>query len=85
MWRSDFLTCFDPQADVDAWQAKPNPDNLYILVDDLEKYFRRLSAQPKARVLKPIDLQPWNAVSTAPILSVTSPVLFRPRRPSLAV
>jgi predicted enzyme related to lactoylglutathione lyase len=53
------LACFDPQADGDAWEAEPNPDHLYFLVDDLEEYFRRVSAQPKGQVLKPIELQPW--------------------------
>jgi len=53
------LACFDPQADGDAWEAKPNPDKLYFLVDNLEEYFQRVKAQPKGRVLKPIELQPW--------------------------
>jgi len=60
------LACFDPQADGDAWEARPNPDHLYFLVDDLEEYFRRVSAQPKGHVLKAIETQPWaNAASTA--------------------
>jgi len=53
------LACFDPQADGDSWEAKPNPDHLYFLVDDLEEYFQRLTSQPTARVLKPIETQPW--------------------------
>ena len=53
------LACFDPQADGDAWEARPNPDHLYFLVDDLDEYFRRVSAQPKGRVLKAIETQPW--------------------------
>ena len=53
------FACFDPQADGDAWEAKPNPDHLYFLVDDLQEFFQRVSAQPKGRVLRPIELQPW--------------------------
>ena len=80
------LACFDPQADGDAWEARPNPDHLYFLVDDLEEYFRRVSAQPKGHVLKAIETQPWaNAASTAPILSTTSSASYKPRRPSRAV
>ena len=53
------LACFDPQADGDPWTATPNPDHLYFLVDDLDEYFKRVTAQAKARVLKPIETQPW--------------------------
>jgi predicted enzyme related to lactoylglutathione lyase len=30
------LACFDPRADGDAYEAKPNPEWLYFAVDDLE-------------------------------------------------
>jgi predicted DNA-binding protein (MmcQ/YjbR family) len=53
------LACFDPQADGDSWEAKPNPDHLYFSVDDLEEYFRRVGAQPNGRILRPIETQPW--------------------------
>jgi predicted enzyme related to lactoylglutathione lyase len=53
------LACFDPRADGDSWEAKPNPDHLYFSVDDLEEYFRRVSAQPNGRILRTIETQPW--------------------------
>ena len=53
------LACIDPRADGDPWEATPNTDHLYFSVDDLEEYFRHVSAQPRARVLKPIETQPW--------------------------
>lgn len=53
------LACFDPQADGDSWQATPNPDHLYFLVDGLEECFQRLTSLPNGRVLKPIAVQPW--------------------------
>ena len=53
------LACFDPQADGDPWEAKPNPDHIYFAVDNLEEYFRRVNAQPHGRVLRPIETQPW--------------------------
>ena len=30
------LACFDPRADGDDWDAKPNPEWLYFAVDDIE-------------------------------------------------
>ena len=53
------LACFDPRADGDPWDAMPNPDHIYFLVNDLEEYHRRVSAQPNAVISKPIETQPW--------------------------
>lgn len=33
------LACFDPRADGDAYDARPNPEWLYFAVDDLEATF----------------------------------------------
>lgn len=33
------LACFDPQADGDAYDAKPNPEWLYFSVDDVESTY----------------------------------------------
>src|SRR5271163_2632400 len=51
---SVILACFDPRADGDPWDAKPNPEHLYFAVDDLEDGFRRVSALPGGTVLRPI-------------------------------
>ena len=32
------LTCFDPRADGDAWDAKPNPDHVYFAVGEWSFY-----------------------------------------------
>jgi len=53
------LACFDPRADGDSWDAQPNPDHIYFAVDDLDEYFRRVSAQPNGRILQPIETKPW--------------------------
>ena len=53
------LACFDPRADGDPWDAKPNPDHLYFAVDNLDEYFARVSAQPRGSILRPIETQPW--------------------------
>jgi predicted enzyme related to lactoylglutathione lyase len=53
------LACFDPRADGDSWDAKPNPGHLYFAVDDLEEYFRRVSGLSASSILRPIETQPW--------------------------
>ena len=53
------LACFDPVADGDSWKASPNPDHLYLAVDDLEVYFQRVAGQPNGSILRPIETQPW--------------------------
>jgi uncharacterized glyoxalase superfamily protein PhnB len=57
------LACFDPRADGDPWDAKPNPDHIYFAVDDLEGYFRRAKGQPKGSISRPIETQPWGEKS----------------------
>jgi len=56
---SAILACFDPRADGDAWDAKPNPDHLYFAVDDLDACCRRVSGRPNGSILRPIETQPW--------------------------
>lgn len=35
------LACFDPKADGDRRPARPNPEHIYLAVDDLEACFER--------------------------------------------
>lgn len=56
---SVILACFDPRADGDAWDAKPNPDHVYFAVDDLDDCFARVSKLPNASILRPVETQPW--------------------------
>ena len=53
------LACFDPRADGDPWDARPNPDHIYFAVVDLDEYFRRVKRQTKGTVSRPIETQPW--------------------------
>jgi predicted enzyme related to lactoylglutathione lyase len=53
------LACFDPRADGDAWDARPNPEYVYFAVDDLDEYHRRVSGRPNGSILRPIETQPW--------------------------
>src|SRR5579863_1960636 len=52
---SAILACFDPRADGDAWDARPNPDHVYFAVDDLDEYYRRVSGRPNGSILRPIE------------------------------
>ena len=53
------LACFDPRADGDAWDARPNPDHIYFAVDDLDEHYRRVSEQRNGSILRSIETQPW--------------------------
>ena len=53
------LACFDPRADGDDWDARPNPDHLYLAVSDLEDSLARLQAEPGSTVHRAIQTQPW--------------------------
>jgi len=52
------LACFDPRADGDAWDARPNPDHIYFAVDDLDGVLQRAHTAG-ADVMSPIETQPW--------------------------
>ena len=38
------LACYDPRADGDDFDAKPNPDHIYFAVDDLESTHQNATA-----------------------------------------
>src|SRR5262249_37632643 len=52
------VACFDPRADGDPWDATPNPDHVYFAVDDLALALQRAHSAG-ARILRPIETQPW--------------------------
>ena len=53
------LACFDPRADGDSWDARPNPDHLYLAVSDLESSLVRVQAERGSVVNSAIETQPW--------------------------
>lgn len=53
------LACFDPQADGDGVEARPNPDHVYIAVDDLEAVFTRAKQAACSWIEKDIATRPW--------------------------
>lgn len=53
------LACFDPQADGDDFEARPNPDYIYIAVDELEALYHRAKLAGCQELDAEIKLQPW--------------------------
>lgn len=53
------LACFDPRADGDGFDARPNPDHVYFAVDDLEATFDLAGQAGCARLDDEIQEQPW--------------------------
>jgi len=52
------LAVFDPRADGDNFDAQPNPDHVYLAVDDLNAVYQR-AVEVKAQILEGIRTQPW--------------------------
>jgi len=52
------LACFDPRADGDPWDAKPNPDHVYFAVEDLEAT-RDRCREAGGEDVTAIETQPW--------------------------
>jgi len=53
------LACFDPHADGDDFDARPNPDHIYFSVQDLETVFEKARQLPCKRIDQQIQTQPW--------------------------
>lgn len=53
------LACFDPRADGDPWDARPNPDHIYFAVDDLEACLERCRGAGCGRLDDGIERRPW--------------------------
>jgi len=53
------LACFDPRADGDDFDARPNPDHIYFAVANLEAVFHRASGLRCTRIDSVVKTQPW--------------------------
>lgn len=53
------LACFDPRADGDDFDPTPNPDHVYLAVDDLEAAHERAGAAGCLRLEEEIRTRPW--------------------------
>ncbi len=77
------LACVDARADGDTSDHPPNPDHLYLAVQDLERCLERVQAAGGA-VQRTIETQPWGEHSffcTDPfgnkLCFVDEPTMFR--------
>ena len=53
------LACFDPCADGDDFDARPNPDHVYFAVTDLDEVFARIQRLGYRKIDATIKKQPW--------------------------
>jgi uncharacterized glyoxalase superfamily protein PhnB len=53
------LACFDPRADGDEFDARPNPDHFYFAVADLEAVFERARRLGCKEIDSEIKVRPW--------------------------
>lgn len=53
------LACFDPRADGDTFDAKPNPDHIYMAVSNLEEVFHRAEKAGCSYLEQGIQTRPW--------------------------
>ena len=53
------LACFDPRADGDDFDARPNPDHSYFAVPDVDAVFQRATQLGCKRIDRAVKTQPW--------------------------
>jgi len=53
------LACFDPKADGDGFEARPNPDHIYFSVPDLEAAYERAKRAGCSVIDDGIRTMPW--------------------------
>jgi catechol 2,3-dioxygenase-like lactoylglutathione lyase family enzyme len=72
------LACFDPHADGDDFEARPNPDHIYIATDDLDGvYGRAVAAGARSGRLAPgIGTRSWGERSFYVLDPFENPLCF---------
>jgi uncharacterized glyoxalase superfamily protein PhnB len=53
------LACFDPRADGDDFDPRPNPDHIYFAVPDVDAVFQRALSLGCGRIDRAVQKQPW--------------------------
>lgn len=53
------LAFFDPRADGDEFDARPNQEHIYFAVEDLDATFERARSLSCQRIDEQIKIQPW--------------------------
>jgi catechol 2,3-dioxygenase-like lactoylglutathione lyase family enzyme len=70
------LACFDPRADGDEFDARPNPDHVYFAVEDLEAVFERARKLPCLKIDSQLKTQPWGERSFYAVDPFGNPICF---------
>ncbi|MEQ9422994.1 MAG: VOC family protein [Cyclobacteriaceae bacterium] len=52
------FACFDPKSDGDDRTLGPNPDHVYISIDDLEAFYEKVKSNGAGYISEIMD-QPW--------------------------
>ena len=60
------LACFDPRADGDGYDARPNTEYIYIAVDDLQKTFERCQSVQAQFAAGDVGGAPLGAIAERP-------------------
>jgi predicted enzyme related to lactoylglutathione lyase len=53
------LACYDPRADGDDFDPRPNPEHLYFAAENLEEVLERARGAGCARLDDHIETRPW--------------------------
>lgn len=70
------LACFDPRADGDLFDARPNPDHIYFAVEDIEAFFARARQLGFSEIDSQIKTWPWGERSFYAVDPFGNPLCF---------
>jgi len=74
------LACFDPRADGDQSDARPNQEHIYFAVEDLEAVFQRAKTLGCRRIDAQIKTQPWGERCFYAVDPFGNPICFADER-----
>ena len=60
------MACYDPRADGDGYDARPNPEHYYIAVDDLDKTFAQCQSVGAEFATGKLDGAPLGEIAVRP-------------------
>jgi uncharacterized glyoxalase superfamily protein PhnB len=70
------LACFDPRADGDDCDARPNPEHIYFAVEDVDAIFSRARRLGCNRIDSQVQTQPWGERCFYAIDPFGNPICF---------
>ncbi|HEX9700471.1 MAG TPA: VOC family protein [Acidobacteriota bacterium] len=74
------LACFDPRADGDEIEARPNPNYVYFACDDLQATFAAAREAGCRELDDSIETQPWSERSFYAVDPFGNPICFVDRQ-----